>query len=60
VKAKPIIPRELARRDVEVAVDFYQSEAGEQVALGLSMPWSRRISRSLPRRPAVHHAMGMS
>jgi toxin ParE1/3/4 len=31
--AKPIIPREQARRDVEAAVDFYVSEAGEAIAL---------------------------
>jgi len=33
-QAKPIIPRELAGRDVEVAVDYYLTEAGEQAALG--------------------------
>ncbi len=32
--AKPVVPREAARRDVEAAVDFYASEAGEGVALG--------------------------
>jgi toxin ParE1/3/4 len=31
--AKPVIPREQARRDVETAVDFYATEAGEAVAL---------------------------
>jgi toxin ParE1/3/4 len=31
--AKPIIPREQARRDVEAAVDFYATEAGAAVAL---------------------------
>ncbi len=35
MKVKPIIPRELARRDLEQAVDYYASEAGERVALGL-------------------------
>ncbi len=34
MKAKPIIPRDLARRDVEDAVDYFLGEAGEQVALG--------------------------
>jgi len=34
VKAKPIIPRELASRDVEDAVDYYLSEGGEAAALG--------------------------
>ncbi|MBB5575502.1 MULTISPECIES: type II toxin-antitoxin system RelE/ParE family toxin [Rhizobium] len=31
---KTIIPRELARGDVEAAVDYYASEAGTKVALG--------------------------
>jgi len=31
---KPVVPRELARRDVEEAVDYYVQEAGERVALG--------------------------
>lgn len=30
---KPVKPRELARRDVEVAVDHYAREAGPEVAL---------------------------
>ncbi len=33
-QTKPIIPRELASRDVEEAVDYYLGEGGEQVALG--------------------------
>ena len=32
--AKPVVLRELARRDVEDAVAFYTSEAGGRVALG--------------------------
>lgn len=32
--SRPILPRELASRDVEDAVYYYLSEAGEQVALG--------------------------
>lgn len=31
---KSIVPRELARRDVEAAVDYYILEAGTEVALG--------------------------
>lgn len=31
---KPILPRESASRDVEEAVDYYLSEAGEKLALG--------------------------
>jgi toxin ParE1/3/4 len=34
MKTKPVLPRELASRDVEEAVDYYLNEAGEQVALG--------------------------
>ncbi|MCO5962520.1 type II toxin-antitoxin system RelE/ParE family toxin [Sinorhizobium meliloti] len=31
---KLIVPRELARSDVEAAVDYYAREAGSEVALG--------------------------
>jgi len=34
MKFKPIIPRIVALRDVEDAVDYYLNEASEQVALG--------------------------
>jgi toxin ParE1/3/4 len=34
VSKKPLVLRELARRDVEAAVDYYIREAGPQVALG--------------------------
>jgi toxin ParE1/3/4 len=34
VRRKPIRPRELARRDVEAAIDHYTREAGLQIALG--------------------------
>lgn len=34
MKAKPVIPRELANRDVDDAVDHYLDEASEKVALG--------------------------
>lgn len=33
MKLKPIIPRIVAQRDVEDAVDYYLNEASEQVAL---------------------------
>lgn len=32
--AKPVVPRDLARRDVEEAIEHYLGEAGDQVALG--------------------------
>ena len=34
MKAKPVIPRELANRDVDDAVDHYLDDASEKVALG--------------------------
>ncbi|MEW6444487.1 MAG: type II toxin-antitoxin system RelE/ParE family toxin [Pseudomonadota bacterium] len=34
MKAKPVVPREQANRDVDEAVAYYLSEAGEAVALG--------------------------
>lgn len=34
MKAKAVIPREQANRDVDEAVDYYLIEAGEAVALG--------------------------
>ncbi|MFI5012636.1 MAG: type II toxin-antitoxin system RelE/ParE family toxin [Hyphomicrobiales bacterium] len=32
MSAKPTVPREQARRDIEEAVDYYAREAGEQIA----------------------------
>jgi toxin ParE1/3/4 len=34
LKSKPIIPRELANRDMDEAIDHYLSEGAEQAALG--------------------------
>jgi toxin ParE1/3/4 len=34
VSGKPVLPRELANRDVEAAVDHYVREAGSEIALG--------------------------
>lgn len=34
MKARPVIPREQAKRDVDEAIAHYLSEAGEAVALG--------------------------
>lgn len=32
--AKPVVPRELANRDIDDAIAYYLSESTEQVALG--------------------------
>ena len=34
MKSKPVIPRELASRDVEEAIEHYRGESAEQAALG--------------------------
>ena len=34
MKSKPVIPRELANRDVDAAVDHYLSDGADQAALG--------------------------
>lgn len=34
MNAKPIVPRELANRDIDDAIAFYLSEGAEQAALG--------------------------
>ena len=34
MKSKPVIPRELANRDVDDAVSYYLTEGGHQAALG--------------------------
>lgn len=34
MKAKPVIPRELANRDVDEALDHYLSDGADQAALG--------------------------
>jgi toxin ParE1/3/4 len=33
VSGKPVLPRKLAHRDVEAAVDYYAREAGPDIAL---------------------------
>jgi toxin ParE1/3/4 len=34
VTTKPVVPRVLARQDIDSAIDHYLAEAGEKVALG--------------------------
>lgn len=60
--AKPVVPRELANRDVDEAIDHYLSEAGEQVALAfveaLERPY-RHISRH-PAGGSTRYAVDLS
>ena len=37
MKQKPIVPRELASRDVDNAIAYYLEEQAEKAALGLSL-----------------------
>ena len=50
--AKPVVPRLQARRDVELAIDYYADEAGADVALRL-VDALREAYRLLSARPAT-------
>ena len=49
---KPVLPRQLARRDAETAVDYYNREAGPDVALGFIDALSA-IYRTISAHPAA-------
>jgi toxin ParE1/3/4 len=51
VIAKPIVPRELANRDVDEAIGYYLREASDQVALGF-IDALERAYRHIRRHPA--------
>jgi toxin ParE1/3/4 len=50
VKAKPIVPREFANRDVEGAIAYCLSESSDQVGLG-SVDALERAYRHISRHP---------
>lgn len=52
MKAKPVIPRELANRDVDEALDHYLSEGATQAALGFIDALSRAYAH-IARHPAT-------
>lgn len=52
MKLKPIIPRIVAQRDVEDAIDYYLNEASEQVALGFIAAIEQAYTR-IARHPAT-------
>jgi toxin ParE1/3/4 len=52
MKCKPIIPRIIAQRDVEDAVDHYLNEASEQVALGF-VDALEQAYKHIARHPAT-------
>jgi len=49
--AKPVVPRELANRDVDVAIANYLREAGDHVALNF-VDALERAYRHISRHPA--------
>lgn len=49
--AKPVVPRELANRDVDEAIAHYLKEAGDRVALGFIAALERAF-RHVSRHPA--------
>ncbi len=63
MKSKPIVPREAASRDVEDAVDFYLSEAGDQIALGfvaaLEHAYRQIASQPAAGSPRYAHELNM-
>ena len=52
MKLKPIVPRELANRDVSDAIDHYLNEDAEQVALGFIKALEQAYSH-IGRHPAT-------
>lgn len=52
MKTKPIVPRELASRDVDEAIDQYLNEGAEQAALGF-IGALRRAYAHIGRHPAT-------
>ncbi len=52
MKSKPVIPRVLANRDVEDAIDHYLADAGEKVALGF-IDELEQAYRHIERHPAT-------
>jgi toxin ParE1/3/4 len=58
VNRKSVVPRELARRDVEAAVDFYAGEAGAEVALGFidALQAAYHLGASHPKSGSLRYA----
>ncbi len=52
MSVKPIVPRERALQDIEDAVDYYATEAGEQIALAF-VDAVESAYRAIARRPAL-------
>lgn len=55
MKTKPIIPRTLANRDVDAAIEYYRNEGGERVALGF-IEALEQVYAHIGRHPATGSA----
>ena len=51
--AKPILPGELAVRDIEAATDFYADQAGDTIALGFIDSMEKAYRRPAGERVAI-------
>lgn len=52
MKSRSVIPRELANRDVDVAIDYYLSESTAQAALGFVVALEQAYAH-IGRQPAT-------
>ena len=63
MRRKPVVPRELARRDVVEAVDHYAMEAGERVALAfvdaLEAAYGAMAEQPAAGSPRYAHELGI-
>lgn len=63
MKAKPVIPRGLANRDVDEAIDYYLSEGAEQAALGfidaLEQAYAQLSRHSATGSPRYSHELNL-
>jgi toxin ParE1/3/4 len=60
VKAKPVIPRELAHRDVEQGIAHYLEEGSAPAALGFIDALGGRMPTSVATRPRARLGTGLS
>ena len=52
MKAKPVVPRDLANRDVDEAIDYYLQEGAENAALGFIEALEQAYTH-ISRQPAT-------
>ena len=60
VRAKPVIPRESAIRDVDEAIEYYVNEAAADAPSASSTPWSKPVTTSVAILQRARRAMPRS